>query len=1141
MTEPTILDRLALWEAAPPGRKPTAEQLCAGRPDLLPAVRQQLAARERFTDRQPPPRPGEVAAPPVVALGDRVLPNAFGLAGYPLVRKLGEGGQAVVFQAVQTSTGRAVAVKVLLGGQFAAAEHQQRLEREARVLAELRHPNIVPVIDRGTTPDGSAYLVMAYIPGRTLHEWLQDRWRPTAGLTTATSASAKTTPPKRAAPAAAGAEDDADPAEPLRLFLTVCRAVDAAHRKGIVHRDLKPANILVDDDGEPHVLDFGLARSIFPPAGTAGDGRDGFGGHPAVTLTGQFLGSLPYASPEQAQASPAGIDARTDVYALGVILYQILTGGRYPYDVAGNVREVLDNILQAKPVPPSKVLAANTRARGPAPARRLPAVNAGIEAIVLKSLSKRPADRYATAGELGKDVANYLAGLPGLGRADAGPTGGAYRSSAPRRAVGTAVVVGLAGAVGFGAALWIQRQSLPVSDNGVASTDPATPPAPRPTPPLVDDIRPSTRAVGDPRATVPASRPTNNNIGPRPTSNPVAAGVAMAPPVSGKVRPPAAAGKASSPTLPPAKGGVVSIVTPPVSQPKTGNRPSGRTLAGGPASSPATVPVTPPAVVREPPPREIVNGVNMTLVRIEPGTFTMGSPAGEEGRSDGEVQHRVTLTRAFYMGTTEVTQAQWKAVMGAGNNPSEFKGDDLPVETVSWDDAADYCKQLSQREGKQYRLPTEAEWEYACRAGTTTPFSTGATIGADQANYDSTGTYGAGVNGPSRRQTTMAGSFKPNAFGLFDMHGNVMEWCSDRYSAYPEGPQRDPQGATAGNYRVLRGGAWGVIPRFCRSAFRGIIDADVRATLSGFRVVLDFGAESGTEPIVPPVGPVSLRPPALTTVPASLPATRRVVVVGPLTATASVSPPVPPPAARKPPPREIVNGVGMTLVRIEPGTFTMGSPAGEEGRFDNEAQHQVTVNRAFYMGRTEVTQAQWSAIPGAAMNRSGFKGDDLPVEQVSWNEATHYCALLSRREGKHYRLPTEAEWEYACRAGTTTPFNRGETIWTDQANYDGNFTYASGVKGVNRGRTMVVGSFRPNSFGLCDMHGNVLEWCSDWYTTNPADSQQDGQGPAIEKWRVIRGGSWNYGPRFCRSAYRNFSASDFRVSILGLRVVLEAE
>jgi serine/threonine protein kinase len=330
-----------------------------------------------------------------------VLPNAFALPGYPLVRKIGEGGQAVVFEAVQTSTGRRVAVKFLLGGHLAQTEHQQRLEREARVLAELRHPNIVTVIDRGTAPDGAGYLVMMFIPGRTLHEWLQDRWRPAAR------------PGQAAGSPARVGDADADPAEPLRLFLTVCRAVDAAHRKGIVHRDLKPANILVDDDGEPHVLDFGLARPILPAAEDDG----GSGGRAAVTVTGQFLGSLAYASPEQAAMSPGRIDARTDVYALGVILYQMLTGGRYPYDVVGNVMQVLDNIRRSDPVPPSKVLAVNPDVGPPPPVRRLPGVNPGVEAIVLKALRKDPAERHATAGELGRDVASYLAGRQATGGA----------------------------------------------------------------------------------------------------------------------------------------------------------------------------------------------------------------------------------------------------------------------------------------------------------------------------------------------------------------------------------------------------------------------------------------------------------------------------------------------------------------------------------------------------------------------------------------------------------------------------------------------------------------------------------------------------------------------------------------------------
>ncbi len=237
------------------------------------------------------------------------------------------------------------------------------------------------------------------------------------------------------------------------------------------------------------------------------------------------------------------------------------------------------------------------------------------------------------------------------------------------------------------------------------------------------------------------------------------------------------------------------------------------------------------------------------------------------------------------------------------------------------------------------------------------------------------------------------------------------------------------------------------------------------------------------------------------------------------------------------------NSIGMELVYIEPGTFMMGSPEDEEARCDNEGpQHRVTLTSGFYMGVTEVTRAQWKAVTRRNPGRFRFRGNDLPVVRVSWKKAVAFCEKLSRLEGRTYRLPTEAEWEYACRAGTTTAFNTGATISTDQANYDGDFTYGSGRKGVYRAKTTTVGSFPANAWGLHDMHGNVYELCQDvWhdsYSGAPTDGSAWTRGGDQSR-RVLRGGSWNDGPRFCRSANRNWDKPDYTVILNGFRVCLD--
>jgi formylglycine-generating enzyme required for sulfatase activity len=238
---------------------------------------------------------------------------------------------------------------------------------------------------------------------------------------------------------------------------------------------------------------------------------------------------------------------------------------------------------------------------------------------------------------------------------------------------------------------------------------------------------------------------------------------------------------------------------------------------------------------------------------------------------------------------------------------------------------------------------------------------------------------------------------------------------------------------------------------------------------------------------------------------------------------------------------DLGNGVGLEMVAIPGGTFLMGSPETDPSPFDssplpNESpQHQVTV-KPFFMGKYTVTQKQWQAVAALPQIKislnpdpSSFKGENLPVEQISWYEAEEFCGRLSKKTGKTYRLPSEAEWEYGCRAGTTTPFYFGETITKDLVN-------------CNHGlyHTTPVGSFPPNAFGLYDMHGNIWEWCADpWhqnYNGAPNDGSIWGSG-GNNKYKQLRGGSWDYYPGLCRSAYRYWVDADNRNNGIGFRVV----
>ena len=561
--------------------------------------------------------------------GAEVLPR---IPGYFLQQEISRGGQATVYKATQESTSRSVAIKVVAGGPFVGSRHRARFEREAAVLATFDHPNIVSIIERGRTPDGSFYFVMQYVEGLALDGYWTEQI----------------------------AQDSEGTRRTIQLFAKIANAVEGAHECDVVHRDLKPSNIRVDRRGEPHVLDFGLARAIGEGEGLASQ---------TLTMPGQIVGSVPWASPEQAAGMSTEVNLPSDVYSLGVILYQALTG-KFPYSLEGPIDQVLLRIRTAVASPPSKQ--AGVRA----------GVDRRLDTIVLRSLAKLPQDRYESAGKLAQDLESWLSGDPIR----------AVRSVPGRRRM-------LGAAVGVFACLFA----------------------------------------------------------------------------------------------------VVAVVATRI------------------------IEARPPTVI-ELPRLEAYGGIN--LIRIPSGSFWFGSPDTEEGRNPDETQRYVVIKNPFFISASVVTQSQYQGIMMLNPSDPRWLGSDMPVENVSWNDAVKFCQRLSEKEHRHYRLPTEEEWEYACRAGSAGPFN-----GVSQP--ERMGWYAENSGGAVHPVMEKW----PNAWGLFDMHGNVAEWCAGAYKKHI-GNSAVETPPLSGE-RVIRGGSALTPMSQCRSASRFNDSAIGYSPTRGFRIVCD--------------------------------------------------------------------------------------------------------------------------------------------------------------------------------------------------------------------------------------------------------------------------------------------------------------
>jgi formylglycine-generating enzyme required for sulfatase activity len=700
------------------------------------------------------------------------------LGPYRIKKKLGDGGMGTVYLVENTKLQREEALKVPHFDSRDDPSVRERFVREARAAAKLDHPNLCPIYDADVI-DGTWFMTMRLLPGRPLSAWT-DRPHPWP--------------------------------EAVKIVTKLAQALEHAHSQGIIHRDLKPSNIMMCPGTGPTVMDFGLAKHT-----RHADQK--------LTQTGATLGTPAYMPPEQVKGELDRMGPACDVYSLGVILFQLLTG-RLPFE--GTPGEVMGKVLFVEPPSPSEFQSGLTPA---------------LDALCRRAMAKEPELRYPSMKAFAAALADVLQTQPATAAAPA-----AKKNTHDIRDERTLVP----GAVPASPRS-PQKKELPI---------PPIPPSPGLDRTGEDGPRPRKlgrkRETESPQKAAPASGAAQLRVA-------VWLGLLLVPVIV-------------------AVGAGFWLLT---------NRRAANE-------------------------NEFVNSIDMKMRRIPGGKFLMGSPKTEAGREEKEeLQHPVEVSD-FYLGTFEVTQKQFRQVMGynpshfstsargkegvqytpagpagggalggfagggafggpgmpggfpgfgpgGGRGPVEPKfglfvpggagaqvpsGEDTdgyPVDNLTWDEAREFCERLTGKDTKKpvgwrYRLPTEAEWEYACRGGAPSyqVFHYGNALSSTQANFDGDYPYGESDKGAYLKRTCRAGSFRPNGFGLFDMHGNVWEWCLDYHGTdyYGISPQKDPQGPAESAYRVIRGGGVGGGGQDCRSASRRGYSPNLRSYELGFRVAL---------------------------------------------------------------------------------------------------------------------------------------------------------------------------------------------------------------------------------------------------------------------------------------------------------------
>ena len=700
------------------------------------------------------------------------------LGGYRILRILGQGGMGMVLEAEDVNLNRRIALKVMRPEIAHRSSDRLRFIREARAAAAIEHLNIVPIYQVGEEND-VPFIAMPFLKGEPLDARLQ--------------------------------HSRLDVQEILTIGWQTALGLAAAHARGLIHRDIKPGNIwleeVVNDSGEQavasirvRILDFGLARQAEEDV--------------KLTGTGAVLGTPAYMAPEQAHCE--AVDFRADLFSLGAVLYEMATGRR-PFQGKTFAALVL-SLSNDTPIEPSQLNA------------QLPQA---LSKVIVDLLAKDPTRRPASAKTIADSLRKLLQQQAGVAMvtptrpvADTGPWQDIDATSSAKiikDSVGKPL-----------------RSGAREADANIG--DPCNP----------DSVGKALRSgAREDAAPIPRSSPVTNQRKKFPVF--IAAAVLFAVALGGFAAYQLAFKSKSAPTSPESKHELVknspkqdppkkTAIDPKKEDPPKNEDPKQVAKLDPKKDDPIVAkkidPGPAPVVKGDEISFDLGKGVKLDVIKIaaKGKSFMMGSPKDEpervsgSGEFDPEEQHEVSFGHDYYMGKYEVTQEQYQAIMG--DNPSQFKGDKNPVEKVSWNDAQDFIKKLNEKfkdRKVKFRLPSEAEWEYACRAATTTPFHCGRTLMKNQANFGG-------------QATKPVGSFEANAFGLFDMHGNVAEWCEDYYGPYSNAP-KDGTAQTLKQslgVRVLRGGVWLDGARSCRSAYRNVNSADSRGNGGGasFRLVV---------------------------------------------------------------------------------------------------------------------------------------------------------------------------------------------------------------------------------------------------------------------------------------------------------------